>query len=112
MSVIYVLQSELVKVDNSVEVEFKNKNAQCKWNSYCELFNNLTNIGIIKFARLWAKYMQLELAKGKSFESIVEESAIKAGCSEIPDWQYSQALNILCDVWKHGNELANYKNRS
>ncbi len=111
MTVVYSLTSEFVKIDNCIDMNFKDSKAEIQWNTYVELYDNIMCIGIINFARRWAKYMQIELAKGKQFNSIVEDTSIKAGSSTIPDWQYSKALSILCEVWKHGTELEQWKNK-
>ena len=64
----------------------------------------------LSFTARWANAMEKEMAQGKKLEDIAEETSHKADTEGITGFMYGYAVNTLCQVWKHGEELRQWHN--
>ena len=63
----------------------------------------------IRYAARWAALMEQELADGKAVADVAEATSSAADLEGITGFQYGCARSILCQVWTHGNELAEWR---
>lgn len=64
---------------------------------------------VIRYAARWAALMEQELTGGKTVADVAEETSRAADLEGITGFQYSAARSILCQVWTHGDELAEWR---
>ena len=63
----------------------------------------------MKYARCWAKYMQVLIAEGKEVVDVAEYASVKCDAVfSVSKLQKRYAIQILIRVWKYGGELENW----
>lgn len=101
------VEKDVLAVDESTELQFKNKEAVKKWEQWVEI-NSKGGYGkaAVTYARRWAKYMQHLMEKhNKTVAEIADEASYVSDIEGINGFMYSCAVSILTRCWKHGVEL-------
>lgn len=110
-----IVWKDIVAVDGTTEIQFKDEAAQKAWNRWANVwmyedeYGNEDPIGarIVLYARYWAKYMQHLMKKhdkavadvARSTSSILEEFMSVKG------WEHQLATKVLTECWEYGEEL-------
>jgi len=67
---------------------------------------------VTQYAETWANLMEKKLAESKKLKDIAKDTSIEAALgSGISGFQYGCAVQILAEVWEHGEELRRWNNR-
>ena len=104
-------RKEIIKIDETTEMLFKDEAAKEKWDSIVESnSHDPYGIGIVAYARRWAKYMQVLIAEGKTVTQIADEASSDADIEGITGFMYGCAVQALSSVWKYGEELRKWHN--
>lgn len=61
--------------------------------------------------KLWAKLMQIEIAKGKTVKECADEAKKGLGYLGITGFQYGCVVSALAHYWIHGEELRKWHNK-
>lgn len=67
--------------------------------------------GVVVYGELWAQFMQMEIAAGKTLEECADETSHKADTEGITGFMYGAAVNALSKFWKHGEALRVWHNK-
>lgn len=100
----------VLEIDATEQIMFKSEEAQKLWNhalnSSAESF---CGTNAMKYARCWAKYMQVLIAEGKEVVDVAEYASVKCDAVfSVSKLQKRYAIQILIRVWKYGGELENW----
>ena len=102
-------REEIIKIDETTEMLFKNEEAKEQWEKMVKKHSkDFFSMGVVVYARRWAKYMQTLIAEGKSVSQIAEEASLDADIEGITGFMHTCALHALCDTWKYGDELCEW----
>ena len=105
------IEEELFNIDEAVNLEFKDSKSEQKWDDFVSKnSNDAYGKGIVKFAVIWAKYMQNLIKQGKSITEIAEETSRYCNTDEITDTMRTYAVEALSRCWKYGDELLKWYN--
>lgn len=100
---------EVLYIDRTTKMEFKNEYAKRYWENLVKFSSEFSEgHAILTYARLWAKYMQNLMAKGKMLNEIAKDSSYICDLEGISVHMYICALKILFATWKYGNYLENW----
>lgn len=69
------------------------------------------SLAVMNYLTRWADLMETEIAKGKKLADIAEKTSHKADTEGITGFMYGCAVNILAQVWEHGEELRKWHNK-
>jgi len=106
------IEAEVIHIDNTTEMEFKDDAAKEKWDEFVEINSkDGYSAGVVKYARRWAKYMQAKIAKGERLTDIADSTHFDADIEGITGFMYGGAVNALSQFWKHGEELRKWHNK-
>ena len=107
------VEKEVLAVDESSELEFKDDEAKAKWEHWVEInSNDGYSFGVVKYARRWAKYMQHLMAKhNKSIYQIADKASHVTDIEGITGFMYGCAVAMLSECWKYGEELRRWHNK-
>lgn len=64
---------------------------------------------VIRYAARWAALIEQELAGGKTVADVAEATGSAADLEGITGFQYGCARSILCHVWAHGDNMAEWR---
>lgn len=106
---------ELVKHSmQTEELQFKDEEARKVWDNFVEV-NSKDGYStcVVRYAEYWAKFMQYLMAKheGVTVEKIADKASHNADIDGITGFMYGCAVNVLSQVWKHGEELRKWHNK-
>lgn len=106
------IKQKIIFIDETTELEFKDDAAAKVWADFVELNSkNFYSLGVVTYARRWAKYMQyVKQNSNMSIAEIAEDTFCVADIEVITGFMYDCALNILCKCWKYGEELQKWHN--
>ncbi len=63
-----------------------------------------------KFAQSWAELMEEAIDRGEKLEDVAKNLSHKAAVEGISGFQYGLAVELLSQVWEHGEELRRWHN--
>lgn len=107
-----VIAERVIAVDESTELEFKDDEAKAKWEKFVEVNSDGYGSGCVNYARRWAKYMQMIMARdNKSVSQIASQTSHACDINSITGFMYGCAVSILSTCWKYGDELRLWHNK-
>ena len=107
------VQKEVVFVEKSTRLRFKDKEAAKLWKKYVRV-NSKDDYGkiIIMYARYWAKYMQHIMKKhNKTISEIAGETSHACYIDYVTGYMHGCAVFLLASCWKYGEELRKWHNK-
>ena len=107
------VEEDVLSVDKSTELEFKDDEAAKNWAQFVEINSkDGYSAGVVTYARRWAKYMQYLMKKhNKDLVLIADEASKVADIEGITGFMYGCAVNTLSQLWKYGEELRKWHNK-
>ena len=106
---------ELVKHSmQTEELQFKDEEARKVWDNFVEVNSkNGYSACVVRYAEYWAKFMQYLMAKheGVTVAKIADKASHAADIDGVTGFMYGCAVNVLSQVWKHGEELRKWHNK-
>ena len=69
------------------------------------------SFGVVQYLERWADLMEQEIRQGKQLLDIAERTSHEADTEGITGFMYGCAVNILAQLWIHGEELRNWHNK-
>lgn len=107
------VEKEVLAVDESSELEFKDDEAKAKWEQWVEInSHNGYSLGVVTYARRWAKYMQHLMTKhNKAIYQIADKASHVTDIEGITGFMYGCAVAMLSECWKYGEELRRWNNK-
>lgn len=107
------VEEDVLSVDKSTELEFKDDEAAKNWAQFVEINSkDGYSAGVVTYARRWAKYMQYLMKKhDKDLVLIADEASKVADIEGITGFMYGCAVNTLSQLWKYGEELRKWHNK-
>lgn len=110
---IVAVKKEVLTIDNSTELEFKDDEAKKTWGKIVEVnSDNFYNRNIVTYARRWGKYMQHLMAKhNKTVSQIAEQASRVCDIDGITGFMYGCAVAMLSECWKYGEDLRKWHNK-
>lgn len=107
------VQKEVINVDETTELEFKDEEAAKLWQQFVEVNSkDPYSNGVVTYARRWGKYMQHLMKKhNKSLIQIAEKASFISDTEGITGFMYGCAVNTLAQCWKYGEELRRWHNK-
>lgn len=106
------LEAEILHIDETVEMEFKDEEGKKAWEEMVEVNSkDPYGNGVVKYARRWAKYMQKLIAEGKNVFEIAEKASHDCDIEGITGFMYGCAVNALSKSWKYGEQLRRWHNK-
>lgn len=107
------IRAELFHIDETIEMEFKDKKSKNEWNKMEKNWSNWpSGIATLEYARHLAKYIQKLIEDGKAIDEIAEKSSRYCDVTGIFDLQYEYAINLLIQNWKYGEELRKWYDKN
>ncbi len=103
---------EVLYSDKTIKMEFKDEEGEKVWKQIVKDYSKKYSKGIVEYARRWAKYMQKFIAEGKTVGEIAKETSHDCDIDGISGFMYSEAINILAQCWKYGEELCKWHNKN
>lgn len=64
----------------------------------------------VRYAEMWARLMQLEVANGANLSDIADATSLEADIEGITGFMYDMAVSILSQSWIHGEQLRRWDN--
>ena len=96
---------------NIAEFSKKNREASITWEKIKSVNTDSYSGAIIRYAALWANLMEVEMQKCNIFSEIAERTSKDAiGVYGITGAMYGFAVEILSELWIHGEELRRWHN--
>lgn len=107
------VENEVLAIDESTELEFKDDEAKANWEKWVEVNSNDNySFGVVKYARRWAKYMQHLMKKhNKTLPEIAENASHVSDIEGVSGYMYGIAVAVLSKFWKYGKELRSWNNK-
>ena len=107
------VEKDVLRVDETSELEFKDEEAKAKWEKFVEVNSKHPySEGVVTYARRWAKYMQhLMKEYNKSLPQIASKASYASDIEGITGFMYGCAVNMLSQCWKYGEELRRWHNK-
>jgi hypothetical protein len=109
---IYDEKQELKRKDFELKVKGVELDLTNKYSWKIGRLNNADGYGnaCFVFASNWGRLMQVEMSKGKVLHEIAQKTSHEADIEGITGYMYTAAVKILCQCWKHGEELLKWHN--
>jgi len=105
------IADEVRKIDETTEMEFKDEEAKKSWEKMVKKNSkDFYSLGVVVYARRWAKYMQTMIAQGKTVAEIAKDTSFDADLDGITGFMYGCAVSMLAECWKWGEELRKWHN--
>ena len=104
-------REEIIRIDETTEMMFKDDAAKKLWDKMVANNSDPYGIGVVEYARRWAKYMQTLIAEGKSVMEIAKQASYDADIEGITGFMYGCAVRSLSQCWKYGEELRKWHNK-
>ncbi|MDE7104967.1 MAG: hypothetical protein K2O36_03710, partial [Ruminococcus sp.] len=90
-------------------MKFKNKK---EWDKIVEINkDDGYGMGVIRYAEKWAGLMEEQISNGKTVYDCAEKTSHDADTEGITGFMYGMAVNILSQVWEHGEDLRKWHNK-
>ena len=90
------IKEKVLEIDETVEMEFKDDESKKIWDNFVEANSkDLYGMGVIIYARRWAKYMQKIMEKGKTVIQIADKASCDCDIEGITGFMYGCAVNVL-----------------
>lgn len=89
----------------------KLKNRWAWYNAWLQNWRDSYGKGTLSYARAWAELMEQELAQGRALEDIAKQASHEADTRGITGFMYGLAVQLLGEVWKHGDALLLWHNQ-
>lgn len=107
------VEKEVLAIDESTELEFKDDEAKANWEKWVEVNSkDGYSFGVVKYARRWAKYMQHLMKKhNKTLPEIADNASHASDTEGITGFMYGCAVGMLSQCWKYGEELRRWHNK-
>jgi len=107
------VEKEVLAIDESTELEFKDDEAKANWEKWVEVNSkDGYSFGVVKYARRWAKYMQHLMKKhNKTLPEIADNASHASDTEGITGFIYGCAVSMLSQCWKYGEELRRWHNK-
>ena len=107
------VEKEVLAVDESSELEFKDDVAKAAWEHWVEVnSNDVYSLCLVTYACRWAKYMQHLMAKhSKAIYQIADNASHVTGVEGITRFMYECAVAVLSDCWKYGEQLRKWHDK-
>ena len=107
------VEAEVLQIDDTIEMEFKDDEAKKAWDDMVEVNSKDSyGMGVVKYARRWAKCMQKLIAEGKTVIEIAEKTSHDCDIEGITGFMYGCAVQALSKSWKYGEELRKWHNKN
>lgn len=84
-------------------------NAQL-WYDYQKNNQDFYGLGILRYAYRWALLMEERINEGASLQEIAKATSHEADTDGITGFMYGAAVQILSQVWLHGETLRRWHN--
>lgn len=96
------VEKEVLVIDESTELEFKNDEAKADWEKWVEVNSkDGYSLAVVKYARRWAKYMQHLMKKhNKTLSEIADNASHVSDTESITGFMYGAAVAALSHCWK------------
>lgn len=106
------VEKEVLSLDETMTLEFKDDEAKVIWEKWVETNSNSDyGLGVVIYARRWAKYMQHLMKKhNKLVFEIADNASYESGVGSMSESMKLYAIEILSKCWKHGEELRKWHN--
>jgi hypothetical protein len=82
------------------------------WKKSCDANKDAYGGAVMAYAERWARLMEARMAKGEKIAAIADECSHLADIEGITGFMYGCAVSILAKVWKHGEALRLWHNRT
>lgn len=107
------VENEVLTIDESTELEFKDDEAKANWEKWVEINSkDGYSLGVVTYARRWAKYMQHLMNKhNKPLFLIANKASHVSDIDGITGFMYGCAVGMLSQCWKYGEELRRWHNK-
>ena len=106
------IKAQILEIDKTVQMEFKDDESKKIWDNMVEVNSkDPYGMGVVKYARRWAKYMQKLIAEGKTVIEIADKASHDCDIEGITGFMYGCAVNALSQSWKYGEELRKWHNK-
>lgn len=108
------VQDEVLAIDESSELEFKNDEAKATWEQWVEINSHDDySLVVVTYARRWAKYMQHLMTKhNKTINQIADSASYDTYIEGITGLMYGCAVvAMLSECWKYGEQLRRWFNK-
>ncbi len=107
------VEQEVLTINESTELEFKDDEAKANWEKWVEInSNDAYSMAVVTYARRWAKYMQHLMSKhNKSLFQIADNASHVSDIDGITGFMYGCAVAVLSQCWKYGEELRRWHNK-
>lgn len=107
------VEQEVLAIDESTELEFKDDEAKANWEKWVEINSkDGYSLGVVTYARRWAKYMQHLMSKhNKTLPQIADKASHVSDIEGITGFMYGCAVGMLSQCWKYGEELRRWHNK-
>lgn len=100
-----ILTMAVITVDESTKMEFADEEAKKEWNQLVKINRSDCGSTIMRFARRWAKYMQVLISEGKQVADIAEETSHICDIDGVSSNMFACVVESLVRTWKYGKEL-------
>ena len=86
---------------------------KAKWEQWVEInSHDCYSLGVVTYARRWAKYMQHLMTKhNKAIYQIADKASHVTDIEGITGFMYGCAVAMLSECWKYGEELRRWNNK-
>lgn len=81
------------------------------WNTAVRVNSDPYGSAVARYAEKWARLMEAQIALGKTVAECAEQESQLANDEGITGFMYGCAVNILANVWTHGEELRRWHNK-
>ena len=83
----------------------KNVTDDAAWRSWTDANTDPYGSGVIRYAEMWARLMQAEIANGAALEDIADATSSAADVEGITGFMHGAAVGCLAQCWVHGDQL-------
>jgi hypothetical protein len=80
------------------------------WLKHVEANKDSYGAATICYAERWADLVEASLAEGAELEDVAEKTGREADTEGITGFMYGCAVNVLSQVWEHGDRLRRWHN--
>ncbi len=107
------VEKDVLAVSETEQLEFKSEKAAKEWEEWVKINSNDDySLGVVTYAKRWAKYMQHLMRKhNKAVKDIAEQTRIICDIDGVTGFMYSHAVGALAQFWKYGDELRQWHNK-
>jgi len=103
-------KEQMIKLKEFTNIEFKDDKAEKVWANYVGKNQDSISKGVINYADRWMKCMQYYIFQGASVAESAQMSECDADFEGMSGFSFGWALSVIAEVWKYGDELAEWHN--